>query len=78
MAPDVADQDNRQANPRRAAPLPSDVVAALKVKTAEVLADGAAKDPTTKKVHESFMSFKKKHDSWKGLSEAGFMKAVNG
>ncbi|MCK5497061.1 MAG: ABC transporter substrate-binding protein, partial [Hyphomicrobiaceae bacterium] len=59
-------------------PLPSDVVAALKVKTAEVLAAGAAADPTTKKVHESLMSFKKKHDSWKGLSEAGFMKAVNG
>ena len=39
---------------------------------------GAAADPTTRKVHDSFMSFKKKHDAWKGLSEAGFMKAVNG
>jgi TRAP-type mannitol/chloroaromatic compound transport system substrate-binding protein len=62
----------------KVSPLPSDVVAALKVKTAEVLAAGAASDPITKKVHESFMSFKKKHDAWKGLSEAGFMKAVNG
>jgi len=60
------------------APLPSDVVVALKKKTVEVLADGASKDPTTKKVHESFMNFKKKHDVWKGLSEGGFQKAVNG
>ena len=62
----------------KTAPLPSDVVDALRKKTVEVLADGAAKDPTTRKVHESFMSFKKKHDSWKALGEAGFLKAVNG
>jgi len=62
----------------KTSPLPAEVVAALKIKTAEVLEAGAAADPTTRKVHDSFMSFKKKHDAWKGLSEAGFMKAVNG
>ncbi len=62
----------------KVSPLPTDVVAALKIKTAEVLEAGAAADATTRKVHDSFMSFKKKHDVWKGLSEAGFMKAVTG
>lgn len=58
--------------------LPDDVVAALRKKTTQVLDSLAASDPTTKKVHDSFMSFKKKHDAWKGLSEAGFLKAVTG
>ncbi|MGI9384561.1 MAG: TRAP transporter substrate-binding protein [Methyloligellaceae bacterium] len=60
------------------APLPTDVVAALKKKTAEVLEAGAAADPVTRKVHDSFMAFKRKHDAWKGLSEQGFLRAVNG
>ena len=62
----------------KTSPLPSEVVAALKIKTAEVLEAGAAADATTRKVHDSFMDFKKKHDVWKGLSEAGFLKAVTG
>ena len=61
----------------KTAPLPDDVVSALKKKTVEVLDGLAASDPVTKKVHESFMSFKKKHDAWKNLGEAGFLKAVN-
>lgn len=60
----------------KTAPLPSDVVAALKIKTEEVLADLAAADPLTARVHASFMAFKKKHDAWKGLGEAGFLEAV--
>lgn len=60
------------------APLPADVVAALKTKTAEVLEAGAAADPVTRRVHDSFMDFKKKHDAWKSLSEQGFLRAVNG
>ena len=45
-------------------------MAALRKKTVEVLDGLAASDPTTKKVHESFMSFKKKHDAWKNLGNA--------
>lgn len=62
----------------KVAPLPDDVVNALRDKTAGVLEGITANDPVAKKVHESFMSFKKKHDAWKSLGEAGFMKAVSG
>ncbi len=50
-----------------------DVIDALRKITAEVLEAAAAKDPLTKKVHESFMSFKKKHDPWSTLSEGYFL-----
>jgi TRAP-type mannitol/chloroaromatic compound transport system substrate-binding protein len=58
--------------------LPTDVIEALRVKTAEVLAAGAAADPVTRKVHESFMAFKKNHDRWANLSERQFAVRVRG
>ena len=61
----------------KTSPLPADVVAELRKKTVGVLDGLAAADPTTKKVHASYMDFKKKHDAWKNLSEHGFWKAVN-
>ncbi|MCH9012836.1 MAG: TRAP transporter substrate-binding protein DctP [Proteobacteria bacterium] len=58
--------------------LPTDVIEALRVKTAEVLAAGAAADPVTRKVHESFMAFKKSHDRWANSSERQFAIRVRG
>jgi TRAP-type mannitol/chloroaromatic compound transport system substrate-binding protein len=54
------------------------VIVALRVKTAEVLAAGAAADPVTRKVHESFMTFKKNHDRWANSSERQFAVRVRG
>ena len=59
-------------------PYATDVIEALRVKTAEVLAAGAAADPVTRKVHESFMAFKKNHDRWANSSERQFATRVRG
>ncbi|MFQ5765041.1 MAG: TRAP transporter substrate-binding protein DctP, partial [Rhodospirillales bacterium] len=58
--------------------LPTDVIEELRKKTAEVLAAGAAADPMTRKVHDSFMAFKKKHDKWANSSERQFAVRVRG
>jgi TRAP-type mannitol/chloroaromatic compound transport system substrate-binding protein len=50
-----------------------DVIDALRKITNEVLAEESAKDPLTKKVHDSFYAFKKRHDTWGNLSEAYFL-----
>ena len=52
--------------------LPADIVARLKAVTDEVLAEQAAKDPTTKKVHDAFVAFRDKHRSWAAVSEKPF------
>jgi TRAP-type mannitol/chloroaromatic compound transport system substrate-binding protein len=52
-----------------AQPLPDDVVKALRVATNRILAEAVAKDPVTKKVHESYMAYKDKYDTWADLSE---------
>jgi TRAP-type mannitol/chloroaromatic compound transport system substrate-binding protein len=57
----------------KAAPLPEPIVKRLKEVTADTLEAGAKADPATRKVHDSFMAFKKKHDSWAGLSERTFL-----
>lgn len=49
--------------------LPKEIVAKLRELTFEVLEAEAAKDPKTKKVHEAFMAFRKKHRSWAAISE---------
>lgn len=49
--------------------LPVPVVDRLKAVTDEVLAAEAAKDATTRKVHDSFMAFRAKHASWAAVSE---------
>ncbi len=58
--------------------LPDDVIAALRVKTKQVLDGMAASDPVTRKVHDSFMAFKKKHDKWANSSERQFAVRVRG
>lgn len=49
--------------------LPDPVVAKLREITAEVLEAEAANDPQTRKVHDAFMAFRKKHKSWAAISE---------
>ncbi len=58
--------------------LPTDVIEELRKKTAVVLEAGAAADPVTRKVHESFMAFKKNHDRWANSSERQFANRVRG
>ena len=58
--------------------LPTDVIEELRKKTKEVLEAGAAADPVTRKVHDSFMSFKKQHDKWANSSERQFAIRVRG
>ena len=36
----------------------------------KILAEAVAKDPVTKKVHESYMSYMAKYKQWAGYSEA--------
>lgn len=52
-----------------AAPLPDAVVESLRAATNKILDEAVAKDPVTKKVHESYMAFKAKYDDWADLSE---------
>ena len=53
-----------------AKPLPDAVVKSLREATNKVLAEAIAKDPVTKKVHDSYFAFKAKYDAWAGYSEA--------
>jgi TRAP-type mannitol/chloroaromatic compound transport system substrate-binding protein len=52
-----------------AGPLPDSVVAALRAANDKILAEAVAKDPVTKKVHDSYMAYKAKYDAWADLSE---------
>jgi TRAP-type mannitol/chloroaromatic compound transport system substrate-binding protein len=58
--------------------LPDDVVKALRSTTTSVLNEAAAKDATTRKVHDSFFAFKKKHDRWSEISEETFLTRSRG
>ena len=48
----------------KASPLPADVLAKLREVTVQTLNENAAKDPLVKKVHDSYMGFKKGWDKW--------------
>jgi TRAP-type mannitol/chloroaromatic compound transport system substrate-binding protein len=52
-----------------AQPLPDAVVKVLRTNTDKILAEAVAKDPVTKKVHDSYMAYKAKYDAWADLSE---------
>jgi len=52
-----------------AAVLPRPVVERLREVTMDVPATESAKDPLSKKVHDSYMAFKTKHDRWASISE---------
>lgn len=50
--------------------LPEPVVSRLREITMDVLEQGAAADPETRRVHDAYFAFLAKHASWAGLSEA--------
>jgi TRAP-type mannitol/chloroaromatic compound transport system substrate-binding protein len=53
-----------------ARPLPDDVVARMRTETAAVLDEAIARDPVTRRVHDSFFAYKARFDAWSGYSEA--------
>ncbi len=55
-----------------AKPLPDEVLKKLREVTNQVLAEAVAKDAMTKKVHDSYMAYKKKYDAWAGYSEGPY------
>jgi TRAP-type mannitol/chloroaromatic compound transport system substrate-binding protein len=59
-----------------ARPLPDEVVKRLREVTHQVLAEAVAKDATTKKVHDSYMAYKAKFDSWSGYSEGPYHQKI--
>jgi TRAP-type mannitol/chloroaromatic compound transport system substrate-binding protein len=62
----------------KASPLPPEVLAKLKEATAQTLSESAGKDPVVKKVHDSYMSFKKGWDKWAGISEGVYHGQIRG
>jgi TRAP-type mannitol/chloroaromatic compound transport system substrate-binding protein len=61
-----------------AKPLPDAVVKALRETTKKVLDEAVAKDPLVKKVHDSYMAYKEKYDSWAGYSETVYHNKIRG
>lgn len=55
-----------------AKPLPDEILKKLREVTNQVLTEAAAKDPLTKKVHDSYMAYKKKYDAWAAYSEGPY------
>ena len=55
-----------------ARPLPDDVIKRLREVTNQVLAEAVAKDPVTKKVHDSYMAYKAKYEGWARISEGPY------
>jgi TRAP-type mannitol/chloroaromatic compound transport system substrate-binding protein len=58
--------------------LPDDVIKALKAETEKVLAEATARDPLTKKVHDSYFAFKAQYDRWSEVSEEAYHLKVRG
>ena len=51
-----------------AQPLPEPIVDELRTLTTATLEEGAAADPTTRKVHDAYFAFKKRYGDWAGVS----------
>ncbi len=62
----------------KASPLPPEVLARLKEATMQTLSDSAGKDAVVKKVHDSYMGFKKGWDKWAGISEGVYHSQIRG
>ncbi|MGL6250729.1 MAG: hypothetical protein ACRC3F_07380, partial [Billgrantia desiderata] len=59
-----------------AAVLPDPVVVALREATFDTLETEANADPLVRKIHDSYMAFKAKHDRWAGVSEGLWHKDI--
>ncbi len=56
-------------------PFPDDVLRALRQASAEVVAEIAERDPFSKRVYESFASFRDRVDAWHAVSERAYYAA---
>lgn len=61
-----------------AKPYPKEVIDRLREVTKDTLASEAAKNPQVKKVHDSYMAFKAKHDRWADISEGAWNSTIRG
>jgi len=61
-----------------AQPYPDDVIARLREVTNDTLETEANKDPIVRKVHDSYMEFKAKHDRWSDISERAWHSSIRG
>lgn len=61
-----------------ARPLPEEVLKRLRDATQQVLAEAAAKDALTRKVHDSYMAYKKKYEAWAAYSEGPYHDKILG
>jgi TRAP-type mannitol/chloroaromatic compound transport system substrate-binding protein len=61
-----------------AQPLPDEVVARLRTETTRILDEATARDPVTRRVHDSYMAYKAKYDSWAGYSEDVYHRKIRG
>lgn len=59
-----------------AAPLPPQVITALREATLDTLETEASADPMTRKVHDSYFAFKADHDGWAEISEVSWFKDI--
>ncbi len=55
-----------------ARPLPDPVLKRMREITNDVLNEAAAKDPLTKKVHDSYMAYMAKYAAWASYSEGPY------
>jgi TRAP-type mannitol/chloroaromatic compound transport system substrate-binding protein len=61
-----------------AQPLPDSVVEALRTTNTKILEEAVAKDPVTRKVHESYMAYLAKYKQWSRYSEAVYHDKILG
>jgi len=61
-----------------AQPLPDPVLEALRAANAKILAEAVAKDPVTKKVHDSYMAYMATYKQWANYSEAVYYDKILG
>jgi len=62
----------------KTAELSDEIIKGLHEATFDTLASYTAKDPETKKVHEAYFGFKKKHAPWSKLAEQQFLDRIRG
>lgn len=61
-----------------AKPFPKEVIERLREVTRDTLQAEANKNPVVKKVHDSYMAFKAKHDRWADISEGAWNSSIRG
>jgi TRAP-type mannitol/chloroaromatic compound transport system substrate-binding protein len=59
-----------------AIPLPDEVVSRLRTETRRVLEEAAARDPLTRRVHDSFMAYQARFNAWANFSEGVYHSRV--